>query len=244
MKTKNTKSAVIAPEKMKHLPMHVGIIMDGNGRWAKKRRKPRYFGHKEGLEAAKRVVKKAADLGLRYLSVFAFSTENWRRTAEEVNYLMFLVKKHLRQEYAFYKANNIRLVYSGDLAGLKKEIASDIMAATEETAEFNGLTLNIALNYGGRDEILRAFAKWRKKKNAPSLNPETFPRYLDQPAMPDLDLVIRSGGEQRLSNFLLWQSAYAELYFSDKLWPDWNGADLVAALEDFQKRERRFGRAK
>jgi undecaprenyl diphosphate synthase len=235
--------AASAVDNEKQLPRHVGIIMDGNGRWAAKRKKPRSLGHKEGLEAAKRVVKAAADLGLRYLSVFAFSTENWRRTEKEVSYLMFLVKKHLRAEYAFYKANNIRLVYSGDLNGLSRDVAADITAATKETAIFNGLTLNIVLNYGGRDEILRAVGRWRRTRGAPPLTEKTFQRYLDQPDLPDVDLLIRSGGEQRISNFLLWQSNYAELYFSDKLWPDWTGDDLRAAVREFQKRERRFGRA-
>jgi len=223
------------------LPRHVGIIMDGNGRWAKQRGKPRSSGHKEGLEAAKRVVKEAAELGLRYLSVFAFSTENWNRAEKEVSYLMFLVKKYLRAEYEFYKANSIRLVYSGDLAGLRRDIAADIRAATEETAHFRGLTLNIVLNYGGRDEIVRAVKRWRQA-GQPPLSERSFGRYLDQPSFPDLDLLIRTGGEKRISNFLLWQSSYAELYFSDKLWPDWQGKDLRAAIRDFQKRERRFGR--
>ncbi|MBN2351838.1 MAG: di-trans,poly-cis-decaprenylcistransferase [Spirochaetales bacterium] len=235
------KSDATGKENAQRLPRHVGIIMDGNGRWARKRGKPRSLGHKEGLEAAKRVVKTAADIGLRYLSVFAFSTENWSRTEKEVSYLMFLVKKHLRAEYEFYKANNIRLVYSGDLTGLRRDIAADIRAATEETAHFQGLTLNIVLNYGGRDEIVRAVKRWRKA-GQPPLTERNFYRYLDQPTMPDLDLLIRSGGEKRISNFLLWQSSYAELYFSDKLWPDWQGDDLREAIRDFQKRERRFGR--
>jgi undecaprenyl diphosphate synthase len=240
---KNTKTTAAPTAGKRQLPRHVAIIMDGNGRWAAKRKKPRYLGHKEGLEAAKRVVKTAADLGLTYLSVFAFSTENWTRAKKEVNYLMFLVKKHLRQEYEFYKSNNIRLVYSGDLKGLSKDVAADIRAATAETAPFQGLTLNIALNYGGRDEIIRAFTRWRQDPGAAALTQGNFHRYLDQPEMPDIDLLIRSGGEKRISNFMLWQSSYAELHFSDKLWPDWEGDDLKRAIREFQRRERRFGRA-
>ena len=215
--------------------------MDGNGRWALKRNKPRSFGHKEGLEAAKRVVKTAADLGLKYLSVFAFSTENWKRTEEEVKYLMFLVKTYLKKEYEFYKANHIRLVHSGDAVRLPKAIASDIKDVVKDTASFDGLCLNIALNYGGRDEIIRAISRWQKDKQSPLLSQEVLGRFLDQPDIPDVDLLIRTGGEKRISNFLLWQSAYTELYFSDTLWPDWNGNELCQAIADFQQRERRYG---
>jgi undecaprenyl diphosphate synthase len=226
----------------KKLPRHVGIIMDGNGRWALKRKKPRFKGHVEGLEAAKRVVQTASAIGLRYLSVFAFSTENWRRTEKEVNYLMFLVKKHLKKEYAFYRANRIRLVHSGDIEKLPKAIAGDIIDIVRDTAGFDGMTLNIALNYGGRDEILRAIAKsLLTGRGGKPLTEKTLARFLDQPNFPDPDLIIRTGGEKRLSNFLLWQGAYAELYFSDKLWPDWSGDDLIEAIHDYQQRERRFG---
>jgi undecaprenyl diphosphate synthase len=229
---------------MDRLPRHIGIIMDGNGRWAVQRNKPRSFGHKEGLEAAKRVVKTAADLHIAYLSVFTFSTENWKRAEEEVKYLMFLVKNYLKKEYDFYKANHIRLVHSGDASRLPEAIAADIREVVRETSAFDGLCLNIALNYGGRDEIIRAVTRWHGDTTKSLINEENFKCYLDQPDFPEVDLLIRTGGERRISNFLLWQSAYAELYFSDKLWPDWNGEDLRRAIDDFQKRDRRYGSAR
>jgi len=229
------------PPDHQRLPRHVGIIMDGNGRWAVRRNKPRSFGHKEGLEAAKRVVKAAADLGLSYLSVFAFSTENWRRTEDEVKYLMFLVKTYLKKEYDFYKANHVRLVHSGDLSRLPQGIADDIRDTVRDTAGFGGLCLNIALNYGGRDEIIRAVSRWRERHAQAPLTESDMSSCLDHPDLPDLDLLIRTGGEMRISNFLLWQSAYAELYFSDKLWPDWDGDDLIGAIAEYQRRNRRYG---
>ncbi|HEQ72055.1 MAG TPA: di-trans,poly-cis-decaprenylcistransferase [Spirochaetia bacterium] len=230
--------------KTRPLPRHVGIIMDGNGRWALTRNKPRYKGHTEGLEAAKRVVRTAADIGLEVLSVYAFSTENWRRTEEEVSQLMFLVQKHLKKEYAFYREHGIKIVHSGDRAGLPDAIARDLEDTVRDTRTFSGLTLNIALNYGGRDEILRGFERLRATGDATGvITADEFRGFLDHPELPDPDLIIRTGGEKRLSNFLLWQSAYAELYFSDKLWPDWDGSDLVAAIGEYQSRDRRFGSA-
>jgi undecaprenyl diphosphate synthase len=225
------------------LPRHVGIIMDGNGRWARQQGKARSEGHLEGGKAAKRVVAAAAELGLPFLSLFVFSTENWARTAEEVSYLMFLVRSNLRKELDFYSRNGIRIVHSGDLAGLPPEISGEIEDVSRETAGFGGLTLNLAINYGGRDEILRAVHRAQAAGTAAGLTQESFRAHLDQPAIPDPDLVIRTGGERRLSNFLLWESAYAELYFSAKLWPDWDRQDLVDALVDYCGRSRRFGGA-
>ncbi len=223
------------------LPRHVGIIMDGNGRWALARGRPRTDGHFEGGRAAKRVVAAAAELGLAYLSLYVFSTENWARAREEVSYLMLLVRSNLRKEFDFYRQNGIRIVHSGDSAGLPAEIAAEIAAVSRDTAGFGGLTLNLAINYGGRDEILRAAR--RAAGSAAGLTEEGFRACLDQPGIPDPDLVIRTGGERRLSNFLLWESAYAELYFSAKLWPDWDRQDLVDALADYAGRSRRFGGA-
>ena len=225
------------------LPRHVGIIMDGNGRWARRRGKARTEGHLEGMKATKRVVTAAAELGLEFLSLYVFSTENWSRAAEEVSYLMFLVHSYLRREYNFYKQNGIRIVHSGDLERLPPEIVRDIDAISRETAGFGGLTLNLAINYGGRDEILRAVRRALASGTASSLTQESFRAHLDQPQVPDPDLVIRTGNESRLSNFLLWESAYAELYFSAKLWPDWDRQDLVDALVDYCGRSRRFGGA-
>jgi undecaprenyl diphosphate synthase len=215
------------------LPRHVGIIMDGNGRWATQRGRPRSEGHLEGMKAAKRVVTAAAELGLDFLSLYVFSTENWSRTADEVSYLMFLVRSYLRREYGFYKQNGIRIVHSGDIARLPPEIVRDIDAISRDTEGFGGLTLNLSINYGGRDEILRGVHRALASGAVSSLTEE----------MPDPDLVIRTGNERRLSNFLLWESAYAELYFSAKLWPDWDRQDLVDALVDYCGRSRRFGGA-
>jgi undecaprenyl diphosphate synthase len=225
------------------LPHHVGIIMDGNGRWAKLRHKRRTEGHLEGVRAAKRVVQAAAAVGLRYLSLYTFSTENWARAEEEVSYLMFLIRTHLKKEYDFYRRNKIRIVHSGDISRLPAEIREQIRSITEDTAHFGGLTLNLAINYGGRDEIVRAFHRALQRSGNGNLTEESFRAFLDRPEIPDPDLIIRSGNEQRLSNFLLWESAYAELYFSPKLWPEWNGDDLIAALAEYGRRTRRFGGA-
>jgi undecaprenyl diphosphate synthase len=233
-------AATLDPER---LPRHVGIIMDGNGRWARERGRPRTEGHLEGGKAAKRVVTAASDLGLPFLSLYVFSTENWARAAEEVSFLMVLVRSNLRRELDFYRQKGIRIVHSGDLAGLPPEIAREITDVSRETAGFPGLTLNLAINYGGRDEILRAVSRARAAGGQGEITETSFRAHLDQPAVPDPDLVIRTGGERRLSNFLLWESAYAELYFSAKLWPDWDRQDLVDALVDYCGRSRRFGGA-
>jgi undecaprenyl diphosphate synthase len=217
--------------------------MDGNGRWAQLRGKPRTEGHLEGGKAAKRVVAAAAAAGLRYLSLYVFSTENWARAEDEVSYLMFLVRSNLRKEYDFYRRNGIRIVHSGDLERLPSEIVKEIEEVTRDTAHFTGLTLNLSINYGGRDEIIRAFRRFLAEGGGKEIAEETLHRHLDHPEIPDPDLVIRSGNEHRLSNFLLWESAYAELYFSPKLWPDWEGSDLLDALADYGQRSRRFGGA-
>ncbi len=227
------------------IPQHVGIIMDGNGRWARQRDMKRTSGHREGLNAAKRVVSAASRLGIRFLSLYTFSTENWRRTEDEVSFLMGLIRQNLRKEYDFYRENRIRVVHSGDLTRLPPDVQREIAEVGEQTARFEGLTVNLAINYGGRDEILRAVNRWLSDQETgrPPLTDETIRAYFDQPDLPDPDLIIRTGGELRTSNFLLWQSAYSELYFSGKLWPDWGEDDLEAALLDFRQRERRFGGA-
>lgn len=216
--------------------------MDGNGRWALQRNLARSQGHTTGLKVAKRIVACASQLGLRYLTLYVFSTENWKRAKEEVNYLMFLIKKYLKREYDFYRQNKIRVVHSGNLEGLPLSIVRTISEVTRATQDFTGLTVNLALNYGGRDEIIRAFKRFQNASPShQEISEKGFKRFLDQPQLPDPDLIIRTGGEIRLSNFLLWQSAYAELYFSPKLWPDWSETDLVLAIADFQQRQRRFG---
>ncbi|MEW5816817.1 MAG: polyprenyl diphosphate synthase, partial [Spirochaetota bacterium] len=212
------------------LPVHTGIIMDGNGRWAKKRNLPRTAGHLEGLKVAKRIVKAASDLGMQYLTLYTFSTENWKRTGEEISFLMSLIGKHLKKEYDFYRENRIRIVHSGDMDDLPKNVREEIFSAVRDTSSYSGLTVNLAVNYGGRDEIIRAVNRWikdfRNRDSFPdSITQAIFRAYLDCPNLPDADLIIRTGGDKRLSNFLIWKSAYAELYFSDKLWPDWDASD-------------------
>jgi len=238
-----TDDFCLDPAKM---PCHIGIIMDGNGRWASKRGLQRTAGHREGLNAAKRVVKAASDLGIQYLTLYTFSTENWRRAEEEVSFLMSLISQHLRKEYNFYRKNEIRVIHSGNLQTLPNNVQREIIAVTKDTAHFTGLTVNLAINYGGRDEIIRAVNRCLKQKGndshqPPAIDENSIEHNLDCPELPEADYIIRTGGEYRLSNFLLWESAYAELYFNEKYWPDWGKNDLIAALEVFQSRNRRFG---
>lgn len=229
----------MAGEERQGLPVHVGIIMDGNGRWATQRGLPRSEGHRRGLETAKDIVLAASKMGIRYLSLYVFSTENWKRTAEEVGFLMGLIKLHLRSELAFYRSNGIRIVHSGDTTGLPAEIVEEIRTVMTATAAYEGMTLNLAINYGGRDEVARACARLAREDRKISI--ETLTAAMDRPDVPDPDLIIRTGGEYRLSNFLLWESAYSELYFSDVLWPDFSAENLAEALRDYARRERRFG---
>ena len=217
--------------------------MDGNGRWATARGRPRSEGHLEGVKAAKRVVAAAAEAGLAFMSLYTFSTENWARAEAEVSYLMFLVRSYLRKEYDFYRENGIRIVHSGDMERLPRDIVTEIEEVTRDTAGFGGLTVNLSINYGGRDEIIRAFNKVIASGATGALTEQSFRRYLDHPELPDPDLIIRSANEYRLSNFLLWESAYSDLYFSPRLWPDWTGDDLRNALAEYARRSRTFGGA-
>jgi undecaprenyl diphosphate synthase len=216
--------------------------MDGNGRWAKARGLPRTEGHREGLKAAKRIVKAAKSMGIGNLTLYTFSTENWKRAQEEVKFLMGLVSTYLCAEFDFYKENGVRVAHSGDLSGLPSDVQDAILRVVSDTAGFEGIRVNLAVNYGGRDEILRAVAKMPASKTRCS--EEEFRSYLDVPDMPDPDLIIRAGGELRLSNFLLWQAAYSELYFSDVLWPDWTSEHLELAVGEYLRRERRYGDAR
>ena len=233
------------------LPIHIGIIMDGNGRWAKAKGKPRSFGHKEGLTAAKRVIKAASNLGIKYISLNTFSTENWKRTVDETSFLMMLLKTHLKKEYDFYRENKIRVLHSGYLSGPPKDIIKEIKQVKKDTAKFSGLTVNLAINYGGRDEIIRSInriIKSQKKKdmkqNKLIITEELINNNLDLPDFPDPDLIVRTGGEKRISNFLLWEAAYSELVFSPVLWPDWDEKELINAIIEYQQRDRRFGGVK
>ena len=219
---------------------HIGIIMDGNGRWAQKRGQLRTQGHLEGLAAAKRIVKAASDMGLPFLTLYTFSTENWKRTVDEVGFLMGLVRKYLREELGFCKENRIRVRHAGDRRGLGEDILKELDDTCEATKDFTGLQVVLAFNYGGRDEIVRALRRLLAAGEK-TISEETIARYLDNPDIPDPDLIIRTAGEFRTSNFLLWESAYAEYYISEKLWPDWKGEDLAEAAASFKNRERRFG---
>ncbi len=222
------------------LPVHIGIIMDGNGRWAQRRNAPRTAGHREGLNAAKTVVRTASEIGLKYLTLYVFSTENWKRAQEEVSFLMRLIAQFLKKEYDFYRENKIRVTHSGDINPLPGFVQRDIRDALRDTADYNGTVVNLAINYGGRDEIVRAVNRFVSEENG-EITQESLKRHLDQPEMPDPDLIIRTGGERRLSNFLTWESAYSEYYFSEKLWPDFTGEDLIEAIKDYGRRKRTYG---
>ena len=214
--------------------------MDGNGRWARQRGLVRTKGHEEGLKRAKDITKAAADLGLEYVTLYVFSTENWKRTEQEVGFLMNLIHIHLLDELQFYRDNQIRVRQIGDLSGLPKNIQKDIREAEEDTKGFSGLTIVLAVNYGGRDEIVRAVNKLTSTGST-SITEEDISASFDIPDLPDVDLLIRTGGEKRLSNFLMWKSAYAELVFSDTLWPDYGRDEFIADIAEYQKRTRKFG---
>jgi len=224
------------------VPAHIGIIMDGNGRWAQKRGLVRTQGHLEGLKAAKRIVKAASDLGVRYLTLYAFSTENWKRASQEVSFIMGLVKQYLRAEFDFSRKNKIRVRHAGDITGLPADIQKELTDSMSDTKGFDGMQVILAINYGGRDEIARAIRRLAATgADMTETGEKDIGAFLDNPDIPDPDLIIRSAGEYRTSNFLLWQGAYSEIYISQKLWPDWDKEDLEAAVADFSSRQRRFG---
>lgn len=228
------------------VPRHVAIIMDGNGRWAAGRGLPRVAGHRKGADAVRATVKAARDLGIPYLTLFAFSSENWRRPKDEVLDLMELLKLYLRREIADLHRNGVRLRFIGDRKGLSDDICALMDKAAETTQGNTALTLIIALNYGGQGEIVRAARQIAVAAAAGTLDPASidedgFAQHLDNPDVPAPDLLIRTSGEQRLSNFMLWQSAYSELVFDDTLWPDFGYAELQRAVSEFGQRERRFG---
>lgn len=236
--------AIMALDK-ENLPLHVAITMDGNGRWAQAKKLPRTSGHDEGLRTAKRIVKAASDIGIKYLTLYVFSTENWKRAEQEVGFLMNLIHTHLCAELAFYKENGIRVRHIGNFEALPASIQKDIKQAMDDTADFKGMTVNLAINYGGRDEIIRGIKKIIENKVSPDqLDEKTFSSYLDMPECPDVDVLIRTGGEQRLSNYLLWHVAYAEQIYTDTLWPDYSNEEFYSHIEVFQHRNRRFGAEK
>jgi undecaprenyl diphosphate synthase len=224
------------------VPRHVAIIMDGNGRWAKKRFLPRVAGHRRGVEAVREVVKTCASQGVEYLTLFAFSSENWRRPAEEVSFLMQLFLRSLEQEVGKLHDNDIRFKVAGDLSPFDQRIVELIRRGEELTASNTRLTLTVAANYGGRWDVLQAANRCREADPSAPITEELLSQYLSMAYAPEPDLFIRTGGEQRVSNFLLWQLAYTELYFTDTLWPDFGAAALEAAFASYRQRERRFGR--
>ena len=226
------------------IPSHIAVIMDGNGRWAKKRFLPRIAGHKVGVETVRSMVKQCVNLGVDYLTLFAFSSENWRRPEEEVTFLMGLFMEALKKEVAKLHKNNVRLFIIGNRKQFGEALCAEIEAAENLTQHNTGLTLTIAANYGGRWDILQAVNAMQKANPsmAGEYTEEALTPYLSMHYAPEPDLFIRTGGEKRISNFLLWQLAYSELYFTDTLWPDFDDQAFEQAIQSYQQRERRFGR--
>ena len=232
------------PEK---IPVHVAIVMDGNGRWAKQRRKPRLYGHKIGADSVRDIVESAVEIGIKHLTLYAFSSENWNRPEAEVSGLMSILKSYLVSELERMEDNGIRLRCVGDITRLPGSVRNVLDRSIEKTAAFSQLTLNLALSYGARDELCAAVKSIAGKVQDGSLKLDdidhrTIDSHLYTAGQPDPDLLIRTGGECRLSNFLLWQASYAEIYFTDIMWPDFMKEAFFQAIEDFQKRERRFGK--
>jgi len=233
-------------DRNKQIPAHIAIFMDGNGRWAAKRGFPRSVGHREGANTLKRIVKECNALGIKYLTAYAFSTENWNRPKDEVESLMSLLLEFLKNADKELAGENIRIKIIGDIQALSQEIKAETARVTGNTSKNTGLTLVIALNYGSRSEIVNAAARIaydvkQGRIDPDDINEKMFSDYLYTAGIPDPDLVIRPSGEQRLSNFLLWQSSYAEFWYSNILWPDFSKNDLFEALGEFQRRNRRFG---
>ena len=228
------------------IPQHIAIILDGNGRWAKKKGMPRNYGHAQGSKNVERICEDAYHLGVKYLTVYAFSTENWKRPKEEVDALMGLLRNYMKTCLKTAEKNRMRVRVLGDKTGLDEDIKKRIAELEEATKNNDGLNFQIALNYGSRDEMVRAMRRLctdcREGKFAPEeINETMFESYLDTHGIPDPDLMIRTSGEQRLSNYLLWQLAYSEFYFTDVLWPDFTKEELLKAIEYYNGRERRFG---
>ena len=239
----------IIDDEQLEIPTHVAIIMDGNGRWAKKRLLPRNMGHKQGAKVLEQICRDAADLGIRYLTVYAFSTENWKRSTEEITGIMNLLRSYLTNCVERASKDGLRIRVIGDRSALDVDIVEMLENAERETAKFDKLDFTIALNYGGRDELRRTMTKLAKQVQDGTLAPEditedTISDNLDTADLPDPDLLIRTSGELRLSNYLVWQLAYAEFYFTDTLWPDFNKESLKEAIRYYNGRERRFGGVK
>ena len=230
-------------EEPTRFPRHIAVIMDGNGRWAKKRGLPRSAGHAAGAESFRRAALYCRRIGVEYLTVYAFSTENWKRPQDEVAGIMRLLEKYLNEALESLERENTRLCFFGDLSVLSPELRDMCETCVERSAHLTGGQVNICLNYGGRDEIVRAAQKWAAD-GCPELTEDVFGGYLYSAGVPDPDLLIRPGGETRISNYMLWQLAYAEMYFSDVLWPDFDEREIDKAIAAFNGRERRYGGVK
>ncbi len=229
------------------LPVHLAIIMDGNGRWAKQRKMPRIMGHKKGVDVVNKVVRHASKLGIKYLSLFAFSMENWQRPGDEVSFLMRLLDEYIEKELNTILRENIRFTVTGNMEMIPEGTRNKLMNAADRSAANTGMTLNLALSYGGRAEIADAARQIARLAAAGKLRPDdinedNFLQFMYHPEIPDVDLLIRTSGELRISNFMLWRIAYSELYFTGKLWPDITEEDIDEAIEDFAGRTRRFGK--
>ena len=223
---------------MLNIPNHIAIIMDGNGRWAKGKNRPRVFGHKAGADTLRKIVKYCGNIGVKYLTVYAFSTENWKRSQEEVSALMTLFKTYINSEKKMLLENKVRFMVSGREEGVSESLLKAIRELEKETSKDYKMTLNIAFNYGGRAEIIDAIKK--AKEMGEEITEENFSKFLYND-IPDPELIIRTSGELRISNFLLWQLAYSEIYITDVYWPDFDEKELDKAIESYNKRERRFG---
>ena len=246
VKPKSEEAELLAQIDFARLPVHIAIIMDGNGRWAKMRGKPRIFGHREGAESVRSILDTAARLGIKAVTLYAFSTENWKRPEDEVSGLMQMLKLYLKKELGTVHKNNIRFQAIGKISGLSEDIQKQIRTAETKTAQNTGTVLSVALNYGGRAEITEAARKAAKHliengKSPDDLSESDIEANLYTHGLPEVDLLIRTSGEFRISNFLLWQLAYSEIYVTPTLFPDFRRAEIFKAIIDFQKRERRFG---
>jgi len=246
LKANREEEELLSKLDLKKLPQHIATIMDGNGRWAQRRHLPRFAGHRAGINAARTVIETCAQLKIPYLTLYAFSVENWRRPQAEVDFLMRLLREYLKRELPVMHKNNIRFSVIGRAAELSGPVQKDLEEAAQVTSHNTGMNLAVALNYGGRAELVDAFNSLLDNVRAKGLSSfradeQSISRHLYTASLPDPDLLIRTSGEMRVSNFLLWQIAYAEIYVTDTLWPDFSRARLLEALLDFQKRERRYG---
>jgi len=241
---KTSEAQLLAQIDLEHLPRHIAVIMDGNGRWAKRRRLPRIAGHRAGIRAVRQAVEACARIGVPYLTLYAFSVENWKRPHTEVKLLMGLLREYLKKEIGELNRQNVRLGVIGRIAELPVPVQRDLRGALEETEGNSGLRLTLALNYGARAELIdavRSVAEHQQRNGRMNITEASFSQYLYTRDLPDPDLLIRTSGEMRLSNFLLWQVAYAEIWVTETLWPDFTQQDFFRAILDFQKRERRYG---